>query len=161
MGNYRLSTAIFSVGTKRMHRTRFISYFASAAIALIFVSATAGAQAAGNPSENGRMPITTSSPEARALFEQGVVEWENLHISRALEHWQAAIEKDPNFLLAHLYISERIPDPGQQAAERKKVLDLMGSVTPGEQLMAQWIIADGRGDTIAALSAMNELGRAH
>ena len=140
-----------------MHRTRLISFVASAALALILLSATAGAQAAGSGTENGRMTITTSSPEALALFEQGVVEWENLHISRALEHWQKAIDKDPNFLLAHLYISERIPDPGQQAAERKKVLDLMGSVTPGEQLMAQWIIADSRGDTIAALSAMNEL----
>lgn len=139
-----------------MHRTKLISYMTSAAIALVLFSTLATAQT-GGPSESGRMPITTNSPEALALFEQGVVEWENLHISRALEHWQAAIQKDPNFVLAHLYISERIPDPDQQAAERKKVLDLMSSVTPGEQLMAQWIIADSRGDTIAALSAMNEL----
>src|SRR5438132_12292646 len=112
MENYRLSTAIFSAETKSMHHTRLISFVASAALALILLSATAGAQAAGSGTENGRMTITTSSPEALALFEQGVVEWENLHISRALEHWQKAIDKDPNFLLAHLYISERIPDPG-------------------------------------------------
>ncbi|HEV2992234.1 MAG TPA: tetratricopeptide repeat protein [Candidatus Angelobacter sp.] len=140
-----------------MHRTRFISYFTIATFALVLFSNTVAAQAAGSSTESGRMPITTSSPEARSLFDQGVIEWENLHITRALEHWQAAIGKDPNFMLAHLYISERIPDPDQQAAELKKVRDLMGSATPGEQLMAQWIIADSRGDTIAALSAMNEL----
>ena len=126
---------------------------------LIFVlmSSVALAQAAGAGETKDRMPITTSSPEARDLFEQGVVAWENLHISRALQNWQSAIEKDPNFLLAHLYISERIPDPGQQASERKKVLSLMDSVTADERLMAEWILADSRDDTIAALAAMNEL----
>src|SRR5437660_784703 len=98
-----------------------------------------------------RMPITTNSPEARALFEQGIVAWENLHIRQALQPWQEAINKDPDFLLAHLYISERIPDPDQQASERKKVLALMDSVTADERLMAEWIIADSRDDTIGAL----------
>src|SRR5947209_7204056 len=157
MGNCRLNMAIFSVETSRMNRRRLIFHYTLAVLVVALFSALVMAQPASGAPENGRMPITTNSPEARALFDQGVIEWENLHISRALEHWQAAIGKDPNFLLAHLYISERIPDPGQQAAERKKVLDLMSSVTPGEQLMAQWIIADSRGDTIAALSAMNEL----
>lgn len=140
-----------------MNRNRLIFRYTIAALVFAAVSGLAVAQSpSGGPGQE-RMPITTNSPEARTLFEQGVVEWENLHISRALEHWQAAIEKDPNFLLAHLYISERIPDPGQQAAERKKVLDLMSSVTPDERLMAEWIIGDSRGDIISALAAMNEL----
>ena len=104
-----------------------------------------------------RMPITTSSPEARVLFDQGIVAWENLHIRQALQCWQAAIEKDPNFLLAHLYISERIPDPDQQALERKKVMGLMNSVTPDERLMAEWILERSRDNTIGSLAAMNEL----
>ena len=104
-----------------------------------------------------RMPITTSSPEARALFDQGIVAWENLHIRQGLQCWQAAIEKDPNFLLAHLYISERIPDPDQQALELKKVTALMNSVTPDERLMAEWILERRRDNTIGALAAMNEL----
>ncbi|HKD78075.1 MAG TPA: tetratricopeptide repeat protein [Candidatus Angelobacter sp.] len=104
-----------------------------------------------------RMPITTSSPEARALFDQGIVAWENLRIPQALQCWQKAIEKDPNFLLAHLYISERIPDPDQQAQELKKVTALMDSVTPDERLMAEWILERNRDNTIGALAAMNEL----
>jgi tetratricopeptide (TPR) repeat protein len=140
-----------------MNRNRLISYFIITAFIFIVGSGLAAAQSPAGGVEKDRMPITTSSPEAHALFEQGVIEWENLHISRALEHWQAAIEKDPNFLLAHLYISERIPDPDQQAAERKKVLDLMSSVTSDERLMAEWIIGDSRGDIISALAAMNEL----
>src|SRR5262249_49460440 len=114
-------------------------------------------QSAAPAQKPERMPITTSSPEARALFEEGVVDWENLHIKNALKHWQAAIDKDPNFLLAHLYISERIPDPDQQAAERKKALALMDSVTADERLMAEWVIDESRDDTIGALAAMNTL----
>src|SRR5205807_9817361 len=100
--------AIFSVEINRMNRNRVIFHFIIAAIVFTIVSGLAVAQSPAAGPEKDRMPITASSPEARSLFEQGVVEWENLHISRALEHWQAAIEKDPNFLLAHLYISERI-----------------------------------------------------
>src|SRR5436305_1269993 len=131
-----------------LHIRRWM-FFLLPAVALMTVAA------AQTPS--GRMPITTSSPEARALFEQGIVAWENLHIPQALQSWQDAINKDPDFLLAHLYISERIPDPGQQASERKKVLSLTDSVTPDERLMAEWILADSRDDSIAALAAMNEL----
>jgi len=91
------------------------------------------------------------------MFEQGVFEWENLHIKKALEHWQAAIEKDPNFMLAHLYVSERIPDPDRQATELKRIMSLMDSVTPDERLMAEWVLDDSRNDAIGALAAMNEL----
>jgi tetratricopeptide (TPR) repeat protein len=104
-----------------------------------------------------RMPITTRSPEARALFDEGIIAWENLHIPHALHCWQVAIEKDPNFLLAHLYISERVPDPSQQALELKKVTALMDSVTPDERLMAEWILERRRDNTIGSLAAMNEL----
>jgi tetratricopeptide (TPR) repeat protein len=121
-------------------------------------SAGLRAQSSGaGPDSHDRMPITTTSPEARALFEQGIVAWENLHIRKAMECWQSAIQKDPNFLLAHLYILERIPDPDQQEAERKKVAALIGSVTPDERLMAEWILAENRNDIIAAVAAMNEL----
>jgi tetratricopeptide (TPR) repeat protein len=104
-----------------------------------------------------RMPVTTSSPEARSLFDEGIVAWENLHIRQALQCWQAAIEKDPNFLLAHLYISERIPDPDQQALELKKAVALMNSATPDERLMAEWILERRRDNTIGSVAAMNEL----
>src|SRR5580765_5713763 len=126
----------------------------------LILATIAYAQTEQSKSENARpdrMPISTSSPEARSLFEQGVVAWENLHIPQALQCWQAAVEKDPNFLLARLYISERIPDPDQQALELKKVVALMNSATPDERLMAEWILERRRDNTIGSVAAMNEL----
>lgn len=145
----------FSVEISRMKKNRLARFILAGILPI--VGAVTMAQSPVPAPEKDRMPITTKSPEALADFEQGVVAWENLHITKALEHWQAAIEKDPDFLLAHLYISERIPDPDRQAAERKKALSLMDSVTPDERLMAEWIIDDSRDDTIGALAAMNEL----
>src|ERR1700746_178850 len=117
----------FSVEISTMKKTGWVRCIL-AGIILSIVGVGILAQSPVAASDKDRMPITTKSPEALADFEQGVVAWENLHITKALEHWQAAIEKDPDFLLAHLYISERIPDPDRQAAERKKALALMGSV---------------------------------
>lgn len=126
------------------------------ALVLAAASYALGAQSPATAAPD-RMPITTSSPEARALFDQGIIAWENLRIPAALQCWQKAIEKDPNFLLAHLYMSERIPDPDQQAQELKRVTTLMNSVTPDERLMAEWILERSRDNTIGALAAMNEL----
>ncbi|HEY6351616.1 MAG TPA: tetratricopeptide repeat protein [Candidatus Angelobacter sp.] len=140
-----------------MKKTSFTLHAVTAALLPLMSWALVLAQSPLPAVEEGRMPITTSSPEARGMFEQGVFDWENLHITKALEHWQAAIEKDPNFMLAHLYVSERIPDPDRQAAELKKVMSLMDSVTPDERLMAEWIMDDSRDDAIGALAAMNEL----
>src|SRR6516225_3822499 len=113
--------------------------------AILLVSLYSGglrAQSPGTVQEShDRMPITTSSPEARALFDEGIVAWENLHIRKAMECWQAAIQKDPNFLLPHLYMLERTPDFDKQAAEQKKITAMMSSVTLDERLMAEWILA--------------------
>jgi tetratricopeptide (TPR) repeat protein len=149
--------ATFFVEISRIGKRKVFFRWIVGAFILSMVTAVAGAQSSATTPKKDRVPITTSSPEALADFERGVVAWENLHIAKALEYWQAAIDKDPNFLLAHLYISERIPDPDRQAAERKKAVVLMGSVTPDERLMAEWILADSQNDTIGALAAMNEL----
>ncbi|HWZ43440.1 MAG TPA: tetratricopeptide repeat protein [Candidatus Saccharimonadales bacterium] len=126
-------------------------------IILIIVSSAGRAQTPGAAQANDRMPVTTSSAEARALFEQGLHEWQDLRTPQALQQWQAAIGKDPNFLLAHLYVSEHISDPAQQAVERKKVSALLESVTPDERLMSDWLIGYSRNDMLGSLAAMNDL----
>ena len=55
-------------------------------------------------SQATNITITTSRPDARKLFESGMVEFENEHINKALENWQTAIRKDPSFAVAHLFI---------------------------------------------------------
>src|SRR5579864_3678326 len=157
MASCRWNTATFFVEISGMKKISFTLHAVTAALMLLMARVPVLAQSPLPAVGEGRMPITTNSAEARAMFEQGVFEWENLHIKKALEHWQAAIEKDPNFMLAHLYVSERIPDPDRQATELKRIMSLMDSVTPDERLMAEWVLDDSRNDAIGALAAMNEL----
>src|SRR5258708_28317956 len=70
-------------------------------------------------SQATNITITTSRPDARKLFESGMVEFENEHINKALENWRAAIKKDHSFALAHLFISEPADDPVEQKTESR------------------------------------------
>src|SRR5579864_3261354 len=50
------------------------------------------------------LPITTSSPAARKLFQQGMVNMENLRTEWALAGWRAATKRDPNFAQAQILV---------------------------------------------------------
>src|SRR6185437_9238573 len=53
------------------------------------------------PGKAATIQITTSSPQARAFFEQGLARMETLHWEAALSKWRDAAQVDPNFALAH------------------------------------------------------------
>lgn len=51
------------------------------------------------------MPVTTSSPKARELFGRALTDYENLYLERANIGWRAAVQADPNFALAYIFIA--------------------------------------------------------
>src|ERR1700736_1904602 len=108
-------------------------------------------------SQATNISITTSRPDARKLFESGMVEFENEHIQVALENWQTAIKKDPSFALAHLFISEASYDPVEQKTERRRAKALAGTVTPGEKLLIKWLMGVQEEQYVTAIGAMNDL----
>ncbi len=52
-----------------------------------------------------KMPITTTSDDARIHYAQGVHATGNVDFDRARSHLDAALTADPNFAMAHLYRS--------------------------------------------------------
>src|SRR3984957_2065220 len=50
--------------------------------------------------ESATLPVTTSSPRARSLYEDGVADYENLYLERCNEDWRAAVKEDPNLAVA-------------------------------------------------------------
>src|ERR1051326_4347742 len=84
------------------------------------------------------VPVTTSSEDARALYEAGIVSWENLQLDSALKRWRTAVNIDPDFALAHLMLAYCTPDPAEEKAERRKAESLAGKVTPDERLLIAW-----------------------
>jgi len=103
------------------------------------------------------MPVTTSSAKARALYEKGMRDYENLYLERCNEDWRAAVNEDPNLAVAWAWIAFNSGNPEEVNAARAKAKALTPKLTPGEQLMVSWIVNVQEGDFIAGISAMNDM----
>jgi tetratricopeptide (TPR) repeat protein len=103
------------------------------------------------------MPVTTSSPEARALYEKGMQDYENLYLERCNDDWRAAVKADPKLAVAWAWIAFNSTDPREVSSAREKAKALAPMLTPGEQLMIAWISKVQEGDSIGGISAMNDL----
>jgi tetratricopeptide (TPR) repeat protein len=103
------------------------------------------------------MPVTTSSPKARDLFDRGLTDYENLYLERANIGWRAAVDADPNFALAYIFIAYNSTDPAEATAAREKAKMLAPKASPGERLLIQWIAGAKENNFITAISSMNDL----
>jgi tetratricopeptide (TPR) repeat protein len=103
------------------------------------------------------MPITTSSAQARALYQKGMQDYENLYLERCNDDWRAAVKEDPNLAVAWAWIAFNSTDPKEVSAAREKAKTLAPKLTPAEQLMIEWIVKVQEGDFIGGISAMNDM----
>jgi tetratricopeptide (TPR) repeat protein len=103
------------------------------------------------------MPVTTSSPKARSLFDKALADYENLYLEPANAGWRAAVKADPQFALSYAFIAYNSRNPEEAKAAREKAKALAVKITPGEQLLIQWITSVQENDFIAGIAAMNDL----
>jgi tetratricopeptide (TPR) repeat protein len=103
------------------------------------------------------MPVTTSSAQARSLYEKGMQDYENLYLERCNDDWRAAVKADPNLAVAWAWIAFNSTNPSEVNSAREKSKALASKITPGEQLMVTWIVKVQEGDFIGGISAMNDL----
>jgi tetratricopeptide (TPR) repeat protein len=103
------------------------------------------------------MPVTTSSAEARSLYEKGMQDYENLYLERCNDDWRAAVKTDPNLAVAWAWIAFNSSNPQEVSAAREKAKAIAPKLTPGEQLMIEWIAKVQEGDFIGGISAMNDM----
>src|ERR1700730_13792325 len=85
--------------------------------------------------ESATLPVTTSSPKARELYEKGMADYENLYLERCNDHWRAAVKEDPNLAVAWAWIAFNSSNPKEVSAARKKAKALAPKLAPGEELM--------------------------
>src|SRR5439155_19150159 len=103
------------------------------------------------------MPVTTSSAQARELYEKGMADYENLYLERCNDDWRAAVKEDPNLAVAWAWIAFNSGNPQEVSAARAKAKDLASKTTPGEQLMVAWIVKVEEGDFLGGITAMNDM----
>ena len=107
--------------------------------------------------EGTTLPITTSSPQARELYEKGMADYENLYLERCNEEWRAAVKEDPNLAVAWIWIAFNSGNPKEISTARAKAKEIAPKLTPGEQLMIAWIAKVQEGDFLGGITAMNDM----
>jgi tetratricopeptide (TPR) repeat protein len=125
-----------------MHRKRSLALFLGL-ITAVALSGCAkveeGRVASNNPSsassESGKIPVTTSSEEARKEFLQGRDLSEKLLIQDSIQHFDKAISLDPNFALAELNRAQVSPTGTEFFDHLKKAVSLADKASNGEKLL--------------------------
>jgi tetratricopeptide (TPR) repeat protein len=94
------------------------------------------------PSEDGKIPITTTSEEAREYYLQGRDLSEKLRAQESLQFFEKAIAEDPDFAMGYLYLSFAQPSVKGFFVKFNKAVALVDKVSEGERL---WILGTEAG----------------
>jgi tetratricopeptide (TPR) repeat protein len=86
------------------------------------------------PADGGKIPITTSSQEARSEFLQGRELVDKLLITDSTAHFRKAVELDPNFAAAELALSAAVPTGKEFFEHIDRAASLADKVSNGERL---------------------------
>jgi len=104
-----------------------------------------------------KVPVTTSSDEARALYDEGLALADNLHFVEANAAFAKAVEADPGFAMAYY----RMALSSQSAAKFFKAVGLaedhIANASEGEQIYIRGLIAGAENDQAAQLEAIRSL----
>jgi len=84
--------------------------------------------------EADKIPITTSSDEARTAFQKGRDLSERLKREEAIKYFEKAITLDPNFAMAHLSLAFMLTNAKETFAEIDTAASLVDKVSEGEKL---------------------------
>ncbi len=88
-----------------------------------------------NRMEESKIPVTTQSKAALNDYSMGLDLWERLRYSEARKYFHQAIQKDPDFAMAHLYYALLSTHTPTLFEELKKTVALVDKVSEGEKLI--------------------------
>jgi tetratricopeptide (TPR) repeat protein len=108
-------------------------------------------------SASTKLPVTTSSEQARSSFEKAMREFEEYRVPDTLLDLRAATKADPAFAQAFILLSRMSQDPAEQAAARKRAKQLAPKVTPSERLLICWLADAQENNYLPAIAGMNDL----
>ncbi len=134
-------------------------YFFWIATAILTCGVATRAQESAPPSSATEVvPVTTPSALARNAYEMGMVQREDrLFVDEGLEFFRQAVKADPQFALGHAALGYFTADPTEAKQESALAVKYIDNASPDEQLLIRWMNGTKNGDTVAAISAMNDL----
>jgi tetratricopeptide (TPR) repeat protein len=152
-----------------MHRNRSLVLFLAIIFAVgVALSGCANVEegktpiAASNPgSDSGKIPVTTSSEEARKEFLQGRDLSEKLLIQDSIQHFDKAISLDPTFALAELYRAQVSPTGKEFFDHLNKAVSLADKSSNGEKLLILGNEAGANGNAAKQKTYLDQLVAAY
>ena len=109
----------------------------------------------------GKIPVTTSSEEARKEFLQGRDLAERLLAQDSIQHFDKAVALDPNFALAELGRANASPTAKEFFDHLKKAVSLAGKASEGERLLILANEAGANGEAVKQKEHLDKLVAAH
>jgi len=138
--------------------TRFV--LAGAGTCAIALSAGT-AVSLGQERSDGKVPITTSSSEARELYLKGRELAEKLRATHAHEYYKQAAAKDPNFAMAYIGLANTSGTTKEFIDAVTRAATLAGQVSEGERHIILGQDAGLKGNPAGTLSHYSDLVRLH
>jgi tetratricopeptide (TPR) repeat protein len=122
-------------------------------------SATARTSASADvtPAGNAKIPITTTSDEARQLYTQGRGLSEQLKLQDGRKLFEAAVAKDPGFAMAHYNLALTSPTAKEFFAHLNQAVALSEKASEGERLTILTLQAAANADPAKSLQLAEEL----
>jgi tetratricopeptide (TPR) repeat protein len=124
-------------------------------------NATSNESPATAKSEAGKVPVTTSSDEARKEFLAGRDLAEKLQITDSLQHYDKAIALDPNFATAELNRANSSATAKEFFDHLKKAVSLADKASNGEKLLILGTEAGANGNTTKQEEYLSQLVAAY
>lgn len=112
-------------------------------------------------SNNEKLPITTSSEEAKKEFLQGRDLAERLLIQDSIQHFDKAISLDPNFAAAELGRATSSPTAKEFFDHLKKAVSLTDKASEGEKLLILATEAGANGNVAKQKEYLDKLVAAY
>ena len=138
---------------------RFRPFVQAAACVCAIAFSTTAATGVAQSAAPGKVPITTSSPDARDLYLKGRELAERLRATDAREYYKQAVAKDPNFAMGHIGLANTSGTTKEFIDAVTRAASLASQVSEGERHIILGQESAMKGEPAGTLSHYSELVR--
>jgi len=140
-----------------LHKNLLSLVLALGSLALTFSGISPTSRAADDNKKDEKIPVTTTSEEARKEYLAGRDLAERLLVQDSIQHFDKAIALDPNFALAELSRANSSPTAKEFFAHLKRAVALADKASAGEKLLILATDAGANGDPLKQKEYLEQL----
>ena len=130
-------------------------------VSVLGLIACGGAQQPAGQADEGKMPVTTASEEARTAYLQGRTLLENLRFTDANQFFLQAVVADPGFAMGHLGVANTSSTAQDFFAALRRAVERIDGCSDGEKMQIRAFEAGVNGEPDVQRSQLEALVAAY